>query len=262
MSVYDAMADDFDRRRTLPDGVPETIRHTVLRAGLPPRPRLLDLGAGSGRIGWPFVAAGDDYTAADLSFAMLRAFANRCPGARLVQAEGARLPFADATFDAVLLVQVLSGVPGWRQLLADALRILRPGGALVVGRVVAPEDGVDARLKAHLATILAEMDTNPYRGTSRQDALAWLGQTLPDAAIVTVGTWIAQRTPRGFIERHGSGVRFSALPEAIRQAAMRQLITWATEQFGSIDAVCAEAFRFEMTIHRFQQGTTPACRTP
>src|SRR5579864_5842737 len=98
MSVYDDMAPDFDRRRALPDGVPEAIRDAVLRAGLPPRPRLLDLGAGTGRIGWPFVRAGDDYTGADLSFGMLRAFADRDPGARLIRADGAVLPFRDASF--------------------------------------------------------------------------------------------------------------------------------------------------------------------
>jgi len=65
MSAYDAAAPSFDRHRALPYGVPDTIRDTILRAGLPPRPRLLDLGAGSGRIGRPFVQTGDDYTAVD-----------------------------------------------------------------------------------------------------------------------------------------------------------------------------------------------------
>src|ERR1700733_5184931 len=189
MNVYDGMASDFDRRRPLPDGVAETIRHTVLRAGLPAKPRLLDLGAGSGRIGWPFVAAGDDYIATDLSFCMLQAFATRFRGAQLVQANGGRLPFCDGTFDAVLLVQVLSGAHGWRGLLSEAMRVLLPGGALFVGRVVAPEDGVDVRMKAQLAMILAAMDLHPYRDKPREDALAWLGGQMPDPSAVTVATW-------------------------------------------------------------------------
>ena len=48
------------------------------------RARLLDLGAGTGRIGRPFVAAGDDYVGVDLSLGMLREFARRA-GARQPQ---------------------------------------------------------------------------------------------------------------------------------------------------------------------------------
>jgi SAM-dependent methyltransferase len=255
MNVYDDMAFDFDRRRALPDGVPETIRDTVLRAGLLSRPCLLDLGAGTGRIGWPFVRAGDDYTGADLSFSMLRTFADRHPGARLTQADGAMLPFGDASFDVVMLIQVLSGVPGWRRFLADAVRVLRPAGALIAGRVIALDDGVDAQMKSHLAAILDSMDVHPYRDTPRDDALSWLEWQMPTPTVLTAASWVTEHTPRGFIERHGSGARFSVLSDAVRQDAMHRLGVWAAEQFGSLDTVCAEQHRFELIIHRRQQGT-------
>src|SRR5258705_13776305 len=77
-SPYDAAAPSFDRHRALPDGVPEAIRATTLAAiAASPRPRLLDLGAGTGRIGRSFVAAGDDYVGVDLSVGMLRKFASQ-----------------------------------------------------------------------------------------------------------------------------------------------------------------------------------------
>ena len=50
------------------------------------RPRLLDLGAGTGRIGWPFVAAGDDYVGVDLSLGMLREFVRRMPRSAIAHA--------------------------------------------------------------------------------------------------------------------------------------------------------------------------------
>jgi SAM-dependent methyltransferase len=269
MSVYDAMATDFNRRRALPDGVPETVRDTILGAGLPPRPRILDLGAGSGRIGRTFVLAGDDYIGADLSFGMLRAFAGdivqvRGEGAagmaavpvgpRLARADGARLPFADAAFDAVLLIQVLSGVPGWRHLLADALRVLRRAGVLIVGRVVAPDDGIDAQMKSRLALILDEMDLHPYRDKPRDDALSWLARQMPDRSVVTAANWTAERTPAAFIERHGSGARFAKLDEPVRQQAMHELAGWARDRFGPLDVARAEIYRFELIFHRFPQG--------
>jgi ubiquinone/menaquinone biosynthesis C-methylase UbiE len=255
MSVYDAMAPDFERRRALPDGVAEAVRSTILQSGLPRRPRLLDLGAGTGRIGRPFVLAGDDYTGADLSFGMLQTFAGRHPGARLTQADGTRLPFPDAVFDVVLLVQVLNKVEGWRHLLTDTIRVLRPGGIVIAGRVVAPDDGVDAQMKDRLAAILKEMDVHPYRGKFREDAMGWLARTLPHPKIVVAATWIAGRTPDGFLERHALGARFRVLPEPVKQEAMHRLRVWATQRYGCLDTVCHEDFRFELIIHRRQQGT-------
>lgn len=255
MSVYDAMAADFDRRRALPDGVADRVRETILRDTVP-RPRILDLGAGAGRIGRCFVAANDDYTGLDLSFGMLRAFADTAVGAALVQADGAGLPFADATFDAVLLVQVLSGAHGWRHLLTDAMRVLRPSGAVIIGRVVAPEDGIDALMKAHLAKILDGMGVYPYRDKPRDDALSWMARAMPDHTVQTVATWTAERTPAAFLQRHGGGARFSVLDETIKRDAMAQLRSWANEQFGSVDSVCVEDYRFELITHHFQQGTS------
>jgi ubiquinone/menaquinone biosynthesis C-methylase UbiE len=105
-SPYDAAAPSFDRYRALPEGVPEAIRYAVLEVFDLMRPRLLDLGAGTGRIGRAFVAAGDDYVGVDVSLGMLREFSayltQRRYAPALVQADGERLPFRDATFDAVL----------------------------------------------------------------------------------------------------------------------------------------------------------------
>jgi ubiquinone/menaquinone biosynthesis C-methylase UbiE len=261
MTVYDAMARDFDRRRALPDGVPETIRAAILAAiggsGLPGGPRILDLGAGSGRIGQVFVRAGDDYTGADLSFGMLRAFAAGAPAPRLTQADAERLPFADATFDAVLLVQVLSGASGWRQLLTDAMRVLRPSGALIVGRVVAPDHGLDARMKSQLAAILDRMDIHPYRDKFRDDALSWLARRMPGPTTVTAAEWIAERRPQAFLERHVRGARLATLDAHIKQEAMRLLADWAAQAFGGLDTVVPERHHFQIIIHRLQ-GTAPS----
>ena len=261
MSAYDTAAPSFDRHRGLPGGVAEAIRTAVLAATAgAPRPRLLDIGSGTGRIGSPFVAAGDDYVGVDLSLGMLREFMHRtrdgdCHAPRLAQADGACLPFADASFDAVLLVQVLSGVPGWRDFLTETLRVLRPGGALIAGRVVAPDDGIDARMRTRLSEILAGMNIHPYRDNPRDAAMAWLASSLPAPTVLTAAAWVAERSPRGFLERHTGGARFSILPEPVKQEALRRLAAWATEECGSLDAVCAENYRFEMTIHRLQPRT-------
>ena len=88
------MAPSFDRHRAVPDEVAATIRAAILAAlGGDGRLRVLDLGAGSGRFGWPFVKAGDEYLGLDLSGGMLRVFAGRDLGGKrpmLVPAMAAR----------------------------------------------------------------------------------------------------------------------------------------------------------------------------
>ena len=50
---------------------------------------------------------------------------------RLAQADATRLPFAAGTFGSVLAVHVLHLIPDWRVAVDEAVRVLRPGGALV-----------------------------------------------------------------------------------------------------------------------------------
>src|SRR3954454_4956735 len=117
MSVYDLAAPSFERHRALPDGVPEAIRAAVLEAIGASSPRLLDLGAGTGRIGIPFIAARDDYVGVDLSFGMLSEFRHRAadsaPAPHLVQADAERRPFRATALDAIMLIQVFGGLRGW-----------------------------------------------------------------------------------------------------------------------------------------------------
>jgi ubiquinone/menaquinone biosynthesis C-methylase UbiE len=250
VSAFDVAARDFDRHRALPEGVPEAIRTATLSAVDASRPRLLDLGAGTGRIGRPFVAAGDDYVGVDLSLPMLRAFSQR-RAARLVQANGTQLPFRDASFDLVMLIQVFGGMRGWREVLAETRRVLRAGGALVVGRTLAPDDGLDARMRQRLSAILTEMGAARGEGSRREEAVRFLEQVATGSR-VSAAAWNAERTPRGFLERHGTGAQFAALPASIKQPALDRLAAWATTTFGSLDRMLLEPHSFELRVFRFQ----------
>lgn len=248
---FDANASQFDHHRALPEGVPEAIRREVwaalkAQAGA----RVLDLGAGTGRIGKAFVAASDPYIAVDLSLEMLRQFQGalaegQTPG--LVQAEGGQLPFASHTFAIVMLMQVLSGAEDWQGLLNEALRVLRLGGTVVTGHAVMPEDGVDQRMKQRFNEVLRELGVEPPPGgRQRHEALDWLEGLAIRRTGSVAASWITSRTPRQFLARHRTGARFSGLPAEIRDAAMDRLSEWATTAFGSLDAVFPEQHSFEL----------------
>jgi SAM-dependent methyltransferase len=256
-AAFDVTAPTFDRHRALPDGAAQAIRAAVLAAVDASSPRLLDLGAGTGRIGWPFVAAGDDYVGIDLSLGMLQAFierAGRKRVTRLVQADGERLPFRDATFDAVMLIQVFGGMRGWRRVIAEIRRVLRPTGVLTIGRTVTPADGVDAQMKQRLAVVLDDMGVRRDRMNARDDTLHFLEQAASGTRI-EAAAWNAARTPRGFLERHPTGARFSALPEPVKEEALHKLGAWAAATFGSLDAAFCEPHAFELQVFKFQEGS-------
>ncbi len=255
MSAYDAAAPSFERHRALPAGVPPAIRAAILAALDVASPRLLDLGAGTGRIGEPFVAAGDDYVAVDLSLGMLREFACRGrPLPRIAQADGKRLPFPDATFDAVMLIQVFGGMRGWRHVIAEARRVLRPRGALVTGRSVAPADGIDAQMKRRLGALLADLGVDVDTANARDDVHRALGSQAQAGTSVVAWTWNAERTARAFLDRHTGGARFAVLPEPVRTEAMRRLAAWATATFGSLDRIFSEPHAFELNMFKFTAG--------
>lgn len=248
---FDINAAEFDQHRVLPEGVPEAIRREVwaalkTQAGA----RVLDLGAGTGRIGRAFVAARDPYFAVDFSLEMLQQFhsvTTEGPAPVLVQADGSQLPFASHTFAVVMLMQVLSSADDSRGLLNEVLRVLRLGGLIVTGHTVMPDDGVDHRMKQRLNELLRERGVEPPQGSLRRhEALDWLEGLAIRRTGRVAASWNTSRAPRQFLARHRTGARFSRLPAEIRDEAMDRLGEWATAAFGSLDAVFPEQHSFEL----------------
>jgi ubiquinone/menaquinone biosynthesis C-methylase UbiE len=252
-SAFDNTAASFERCRPLPSGAPEAIRSAIWTAArISNAARVLDLGAGTGRFGRTFVAAGDFYVGVDNSLAMLREFLANSTGGSLVQADGCQLPFRDCAFDVVLLMQVLSGVGDWRAILGEARRVLRSGGSVAVGHTVHAETGIDAQLKRRLNLILEELRVVWHRPQeSRRQAQAWLESSAVRHVHTQAVSWNVTTTAREFLLRHPTGARFSALPVAVQELALNKLRAWAEKTFGSVDAGFQEERSFELDVFEF-----------
>jgi len=257
-SIFDTTAAGFERHRSLPNEVVEAIRPAIRAAvHLPDHAYVLDLGAGTGRMSRSFIAAGDFYLGVDSSFAMLREFSDR-PEIRqaksylLAQVEGRCLPFANAAFDLVLLMQVLSGAGNWREMLEETRRVLRPGGTIAVGHTVSSESGMDAQLKRQLAAILEEMQVPWHKPReSRQKALGWLESVAVRHVHREAGSWKVMTSADEFMSRRRTGARFAALPGAVQEQALERLHRWAEAEFGSIGSKLEEQRSFELDIFEF-----------
>jgi len=257
-SRFDHVASSFDRHRALPDKVAQEIRRAILATvNMPARPRLLDIGAGTGRLGRSFVRAGDDYVAADLSLGMLREFMRKvddghCGTPLLVQANGEHLPFRDGSFDAVMLVQIFGGMRGWRRLVGEARRVLRQSGVLLMGRWLIPPDGIDEQMKRRVRMLFAEMNLPLEWQNTRENAQQWLEVTAAQGTRIIAATWRTNRTPRSFLDRRSSGAQFAMLPATVKTEVLEKLTAWTAKSFGSIDAVFTEQHEFELRAFRFE----------
>lgn len=135
-AFYDQVAAVYDQQFAHPPAY--TLQQVRWLARLCPPGPLLDLGCGSGRMLGPLRAAGfAPVVGLDCSRQMLRLARRACPAAPLVLADAGRgLPLRSHSFATIvslhssLIHLTQPGDP--TRLLAEALRVLRPGGLLVL----------------------------------------------------------------------------------------------------------------------------------
>jgi ubiquinone/menaquinone biosynthesis C-methylase UbiE len=130
---FDRAAGYYDATRALPAASMDALT-AMLAAELGGRQPCLEIGVGTGRVALPLRDRGVRLAGLDIAGAMLRrlvANAGDSTAPPLVQGDASRLPVAAATFGSVLAVHVLHLIPHWRVAVDEALRVLRPGGALV-----------------------------------------------------------------------------------------------------------------------------------
>jgi SAM-dependent methyltransferase len=127
------------------------LRETPLSAGIEPpstiglRPLVMDVATGTGRLPLTLLAQ-EDYighvVGLDSSRRMLAEAARAtrdCAGRlTLIQQDASYLPFGDDIFDAVTCLEALEFMPDTRKALREMVRVLRPGGVVLLTNRVGP----------------------------------------------------------------------------------------------------------------------------
>ncbi|QDP77400.1 demethylmenaquinone methyltransferase [Nocardia otitidiscaviarum] len=140
-SMFDGVAKRYDLTNTVISAGQDRYWRWATRKALALRPgeRVLDLGAGTGVSTVDLAKSGAWVVAADFSQGMLAAGRHR--KVPMVAGDAMRLPFADASFDAVTIALALRNVADPDQALREMLRVTKPGGRLVVAEFSTPVFG-------------------------------------------------------------------------------------------------------------------------
>lgn len=136
---FDRLAAIFDDQRALPPPALAALHLTFTQLVDMGVTTLVEPGAGTGRIAIPALAAGMHVAALDISEPMLDVFrdrlahvprlATRC---ELLVGDAVALPFGPDRFDAGVLAQVLYLIPDWERALDELVRVVKPGGRVML----------------------------------------------------------------------------------------------------------------------------------
>jgi len=169
---FSANAPVYDRRHgaVLASNVAENLASTgALQRGA----RVLDVGAGTGRVAIALASIGYKTVALDPAMPMLNELRAKALESQIlvVAGEGARLPFAGDSFDGVILARILYLMSDWQVLLRETFDVLKPGGRLFHewGNGQANEAWVQIREKARALFQHAGIDV-PFHPGARTEA--------------------------------------------------------------------------------------------
>jgi SAM-dependent methyltransferase len=183
---YDTVAPAYDRRyERRYEGIEATLRAFV--AAPPPARAVVEVGCGTGH----WLASVADAVARrvglDPSAAMLAAARAKAPGALLVRAAAERLPLADRSADRVVCINAVHHFADRDAFAAEARRVLRPGGGIVV------------------------VGLDPHADVGRW----WIYETFPSAHRLDRERYPSTAAIRALLERAGFAACETAVAEAI-----------------------------------------------
>ena len=177
-SMFDDVASRYDLTNdVLSFGLARTWRRTVaysVAAG--PGERVLDLAAGTGTSSMTFTHHGAEVVAGDISTGMLAEGRRRHPEIDFIYADAMDLPFADSSFDVVTISFGIRNVNDVDLALAEMLRVLKPGGRLVICEFSTPT--LDAFSLVYKEYLMRALPAVARAVSSNPEAYVYLAESI------------------------------------------------------------------------------------
>jgi SAM-dependent methyltransferase len=184
VSRYDGLADEYAEFLDAHAPYYERAEALLCRLLGPGSGGCVDLGCGTGRFLRVAADLGWEVTGVDVSADQLRRAARTAAGAQLVHADAAAVPLEDASFEGGFSTFTHTDVDDFAGLVAEARRLLRPGGRFVY---VGNHPCFVGPVQEH-TTVLPVLHAG-YRRGGRWDAAAAPGST-PDGWRTRLGSYV------------------------------------------------------------------------
>ena len=251
---FDQAADFYDQTRTLSEAMATHGIQVILdRAG--PDASILEVGAGTGRIGVPLMQRGADWFGCDLSIEMMRKLRAKQPAARLAQADASRLPFLSDRFDALLAVHVLHLVGPWQAAVREFKRVLHSGGVFVNSWHWRDDAAMSRRLRDYWRKRVEAYGAGWRRPgiQERAELLRELESVGAQLEEIEIDRGLRSVTPREVVDDL-AGRMYSdtwQIPQPVLETTVIELRDWATREYGDLDQAVPEEHRLLLDIARF-----------
>lgn len=254
---FDRVADIYDATRGLPEEVSRLVADRIIAAtAAGADTRFLELGVGTGRIALPIAARGHRYTGVDISARMMDRLREKARGLdlTLVQGDIAALPFADDSFDAVVVAHVLHLVPEWRAALAEARRVTVPGGYFVLAGNGTDNDDRHGDIRQQWRRFVEEAGYTPRPDNGRDaDVVAALTDAGCLISMYRVARWERTFRPIDLLEWMRDRT-FSAsweVPDDVLENVHRRLLAWVHERYGDPETQLLSHPEFHVYVTRW-----------
>jgi ubiquinone/menaquinone biosynthesis C-methylase UbiE len=241
-STFDEQATRYDARVGLPESAAAAVAAGIKAfAGLQAEDLVLELGAGTGEIGMHLVHLPVRYLGIDNSAEMLRLFRDKLgeQPASLLLADASQVwPLDDHAASVVFASRVIHLLDA-KHVASETLRVCRPGGWLMLGRVLRDGDGVKERLRRRRLELLQQAGVGPLRG--REGARRVIEHCLSAGAESmerrVVAEWSGAISPAEVIAGWTSLSRMGsvAVDPVSRQEILAELQDWARAELGDLD---------------------------
>jgi SAM-dependent methyltransferase len=257
VETFDLQAGRYDARAGIPEHESVAIaRAVVTESGMRDGDLLVELGAGTGEIGMHLARMPIRHVGLDLSRAMLDVFRTKSAERRpaLVVADCDRpWPLPAGCAAAVFASRVIHLLQP-EHVARETMRVCRPGGALVAGRIVRDGDGITERLRRRRIELLRERGIPARQGEEGAgrvvNALVGMGGIALSRRIVA--EWQGAATPAAVIASWGSMTRMGSVPidPVTRAEILAEVQAWARAEFDDLDRPQPARSRYAVDIVR------------
>jgi ubiquinone/menaquinone biosynthesis C-methylase UbiE len=288
---FDPAAHIYDDFHGYPPGVDRrialAIQQTALTTGAT---SFLEVAIGTGRLALPLASLGHTYTGIDISEQMLAQLASKllargwqeqkqpwgsladelAPPAhsvqrftqteplaslRLVISDISTLPFADASFDVAIAMNVFHLVHDWQQAVCEALRVLRPGGIFLHCWDEREHSLLEIVIQAwrDILEDLGDSSTTEPRGAPVQEATSiWLREEGWPVEELCPVAWETTVTPRRALKLISSRLwwRTWFVPNDLFNVSVQRLEAWARDFFGADQLDVPQTRMDRFVIHK------------